>query len=520
MKHIIEMVELLTQEKRRWVGIINFAMGRKGARRRFFDAVRRGDVHSDDEAAQFLFGCLAREARYCTQKSRFIDALLDAILLLSFSGQRRPAYKKAALSCKRWQAILGILELFEMPAAAYFIVVHRLLPKAREYSLTAAQLDCYEFLRNYHALRGNSKHCGEMRRHAEQVLEAFNAEVKARALFDQLQCVNASTAATAPQHASLALEAAKEVAEMRTRFNTRTLNLMYFRLKALAHQLKGEYAHTIDICEEALAYLQSNPALCTGQRLAEFQCKILVCGVFTKNFSKGEANARAALQNVNRFTSRWHLIQLMTFILCLHTNRLERAIEIFIIILDSQKRDALPERLEFWRIAEVYLRMALTQSDELSLPGEITLHGSSFSVGRYLEEVPLYRRDKRGLNIMILLAQLFFLLRARQFDLLEYRINAMREYAKRHLKGHGCARTEVIIRMLAQMRDNNYSHNAVLNVVRSNLALLMRTPTHPALANLDTLELLPYETLWAMIMRELHAIQREGSIAQPDNRER
>ena len=73
---------------------------------------------------------------------------------------------------------------------------------------------------------------------------------------------------------------------------------------------------------------------------------------------------------------------------------------------------------------------------------------SRFRMARFLNETPLYNKDRRGLNIPILIFQILFLILTKRYDETIDRIEAIEKYTTRYLKKDDNFRSNCFVKML------------------------------------------------------------------------
>ncbi len=79
-----------------------------------------------------------------------------------------------------------------------------------------------------------------------------------------------------------------------------------------------------------------------------------------------------------------------------------------------------------------------------------------FKVLKFLNEVPIYSKDKAGFYPAILIAQILFLIDRGDEDQLEQNIEALRIFSSRYLSDKKAPRTTIFIKMLRQLVNFNY----------------------------------------------------------------
>lgn len=85
-----------------------------------------------------------------------------------------------------------------------------------------------------------------------------------------------------------------------------------------------------------------------------------------------------------------------------------------------------------WRLSFGYLNF-LVKTRRLKLSPREKSSADKFRLSSWLNDMPIFSKDKMGSNIPILILQAMFLLLERRLDEFDNRIEALRKYRQRNL---------------------------------------------------------------------------------------
>ena len=122
-----------------------------------------------------------------------------------------------------------------------------------------------------------------------------------------------------------------------------------------------------------------------------------------------------------------------------------------------------------------------------------------FKISRFLNEVPIFSKDKRGLNVPILILQTLFQLQQRKYDHLIDRIEALSKYQQRYLCKEENYRSYVFIKMLIEIPKAYFNKNLVIQKTEKWSSQLRLVPIEISNQNHD-LEILPYQHIWTFVL--------------------
>ncbi len=125
-----------------------------------------------------------------------------------------------------------------------------------------------------------------------------------------------------------------------------------------------------------------------------------------------------------------------------------------------------------------------------------------FRLGRFINDAPTYSKDKRGVNISILVIQLLLLVQNKKYLELLDKLDALNMYSHRYLKSDNTFRSNCFIKMLAKLPDADYHPIRWERYVKKYRQRLEEHPFELSYHNLD-LEVIPFETLYDLVVEML-----------------
>ncbi len=226
----------------------------------------------------------------------------------------------------------------------------------------------------------------------------------------------------------------------------------------------------------------------------------MVCCLHLKDFTQGKINADQALKFYKKGSNNWFTVLENLFLLTMHSGKYENAAAIVEEVVHHPRFHLLHEQKhETWKIFEAYINYLI--------PGK--LRSKDFKIHKFLNEVPIYSKDKAGFYPAILIAQLLYLLELEDEDKLERNIESLRIFSSRNLSGKKAPRTAVFIKMLRQLTQYNYDLKRVNQRCEKYLAQL-KDSKFTADGEIDSMEIIPYEQAWVIILSRLQE-KRIGS---------
>ncbi|RMG86301.1 MAG: hypothetical protein D6714_04460, partial [Bacteroidetes bacterium] len=261
-----------------------------------------------------------------------------------------------------------------------------------------------------------------------------------------------------------------------------------------------DYFGTAEVCRKAIQFFEQKPYE-TKLPKAIFYHQLLVCLTLMKEYEEAEQIAQEAAKLVPEGSLTWFRGYEQYLVLHLHSHHYDKAYEIFKKITRHRQFQAMAEsEQEVWRIYGAWFEYFL-------MTGKIASGKKStrraFKLTKFLNEIPTFSKDKKGLNIPLLLLQILFHLEAQNYDKVEDRLLALEKYAARHLNEEDTSfRTACLVRMLKYMPKLGYDPKKIIPKTKKLLARMSKMPVMIA-DQLHEIEIIPYEDYWSFAISAL-----------------
>ncbi len=256
----------------------------------------------------------------------------------------------------------------------------------------------------------------------------------------------------------------------------------------------NDYRTTAEICRNTLKELESF-SYKNITAIVMVSSQLIVSCIQLQRYDEGKRQIEQCLSMAEEGVFNWFKLHELHLSLCLHTQQYDTAWGIYKkVTIHPKFKKLFPNVREVWKIYEAWLRF-LIGAGKIELPCEERKGLPAFRVYRFLNEVPIYSKDKRGLNVPILVIQTLIMLQHKNYDAIFERIEAVGKYKDRYLrKGHNF-RSNCFIRMLAELPKTGYHKSRVLRKTDRYFRLLQSEPITITDQNHD-IEIAPYEVTW------------------------
>ncbi|MEL7163282.1 MAG: hypothetical protein AAFN92_21165, partial [Bacteroidota bacterium] len=171
----------------------------------------------------------------------------------------------------------------------------------------------------------------------------------------------------------------------------------YFGLRMLGHQLNGDASGLLVTIDEGLKVLleKEYPA---DIPQSFFYINKVVVHLLEKDYAAGAETLAAATPLLHPGFANWFKFRELEFLLALHTGHYEEALATYRSVADYKPVASIPKRYQDrWLLNRAYLyylqAVGRLEIDEAEDPW------GKFRLGKFLNNVPAFSRDKKGMNI-------------------------------------------------------------------------------------------------------------------------
>ncbi len=469
--------------------------------RQLFDLAAQGRVQSDEEAAAVLFGKPVVSQAYVKLKNKLKDRLVKSFLLLDSKGAEGNDRQAVYIDCNQKWAAAQVL-LTNNAKRNGIDILEKLLRRTLRFEFTELSLAILRILRlHYATVEGDQKKFEQANRQYQELRVLWERENRAEELYTSLAINHVHDKSGKAGVSELALKYFHEVEPWMQESGAFKLNLMGRLIRIAIYTSVNNYKQTAELCEEAIEFFR-NKDYDSGLPLQVFYYQLAVCYIQLREFEKGQELLESRHEVFQPGSFNWFKFKELFFLQAMHTESYSEGIKVCEEMLRHPKLSIQPAHVtETWRIYDGYCNLLIRLGKVAwANDGE---KASKFRRQKFLNDIPLYSRDKRGMNIPILILQIMFLLADRDYSALTDRVEAIQKYCGRYLKQDDTYRSNVFIKMLMQVPQASFHKEAVLRKTDKLLAMLKAAPIEISNQSHE-IEIIPYENLWDMLIEHLN----------------
>ena len=270
------------------------------------------------------------------------------------------------------------------------------------------------------------------------------------------------------------------------------LDRLIYTIIVSRYAIVSDYENILKYCDKALSnFPEDHPKIKTLR--FSFIHKKIPALVATGQLDEAKELAKEACQLALAGKSNWHIALIKRAVVCFHAGDFQEAYEL--LKAYKQQPSEEEELIEFWKIIEGYIYFLIKQ-------GKIKPYDNErFYLGKFLNEVPIFSKDKAGHNINIIIIQILVRMQRQQFSPIIDRIESLQAYVRSYTRNPETKRANLFIRMIVKMETAHFHRSGTELRTKKLLSKLDDTPL--SLGQNLAIEIIPYPVLWEEILSML-----------------
>ncbi len=454
-----------------------------------------GSFQDDDSAAQTLYGTDASHINFKRLKYRLQNRLLNSLLLIDpekifISRMDRDYFKVGQL-----QSICGILNRLGEKRLIYPLAKSG-LQKAKAAFNPYAGLSLSIELRIHASNIGDRKKFHLYNNEVKYFQHYVNTEVKLSTMTLEYKNLVANPKTDVHQVKEVLNSFLKEIATMKTDYSPRTV---YYAYNIYLHDrlIHRDVPGTIERCKEGLEMMKpfNRPNL-----ESLFYVSMIEGHILLREFEQGKALifSRLEAKNLSNFNNLSNIYYYAT--LSLTTENYEYLGEA-LLLFKEHNVDKSPVSFfkENFTIFEM-LYSILVNLDKIKPTYPVN---SKIRITKFINDLPIFSKDKKGANTLILFVQFLLLLIKKDYGTIIDRVDNFKAYDQKYLRKEDSFRINCFLKMILLIPKHNFHPVAVQRHAAPYLKKLEKHKENNWNWKDTNVEIIPYENFWKLFIEVL-----------------
>jgi len=456
----------------------------------------------EDQFAMTLVSCRKKEKRYRIKKEKLLVELEGSIITnlnKDFVKFDKAFYSKLMTSCKN----LWLVNAFE--ALEY----HDL---SREYGLKALKLNeeyataSFSFvvlnslLQHYALKKSDFTSFFRLLKKAEAHHENMGVDLIMRKFRFSVLTTYLKGKSKEYEHLD---DLYSQVISLKPKLKT-FLSILDFYMGVSNYLLsKKQYFESIKIADEGIKRLEALKI----KNVKNFVALNGICAqnyLHLCNYTEGLRRVETGFKlQGNSINHNYFALLELQLALGLRCEKFQEAYDTYLIYHNTSQKDKdkiFPGARESWKIYELYLYLLVKIGKVSANEAPKQFKRKRFRIGKFLNEVPIFSKDKRGMNISILIGQIMVFLAERNYEAIIDRMEALKSYSYRHVrKDNDLHRSSLFLQMLEIATTHGFDPKKTQWRTRKILPKL-QVPLETLAYCTTEIEVIRYEVLWNLFL--------------------
>jgi len=500
MQDLIELINIVTKQKVSQIEIITENAHMSNKARILLEGVRDGTIKNDEDAMLLMYNKTNKEA-YKKVKSRLKEKLLNTLFFIDLKK-----YRKSEIPREHFKSYKKFSQLKMLADEGNYAISARmakkLLVKTERHEIRDLTILLCKHLEEFHLVwERNLKLANIYSEKIELTSIILEKERQLMKLWANLATTLMTNRGEKKEYHDIKIdEQLKRLSQTQSDHLGFMFNYRLYTSKIFYAWLCKDYINQRGICNESLKYLKPH----FNSRPVPYVLTSTYKAIAELNLKDYEASDNT-LQNIldqhdlTKGKLHWLNIYNYLFLIKMIKKEYSKAAKLVAEVTGLKNFKKLNEKWrQPWLIKETYINI-LIKIGKIKNEDLEGVKMRPFRINKFVNDVPLYFKDKRGTNIAILIAQFIFLLADNKTDKLFERLDGLNQYCHRYLRNDATYRSNCFIKMLMKIPTASFHPIRVRNHTKDLHKKLQNAPMTISEQSYEV-EIIPYEDLWDLVL--------------------
>lgn len=469
---------------------------------RLLRGIRSGKFRSDDEAANELYNTDGKNRGFQRMKDRFRNKLYTTALFVEPRQKTRNSNISNLFYCYK-NLVVSKLLLTIGARSAGIRLISLVLSKALIFEFYEIVIECSLRLRRDSMLSGNVKKYEQYKKIFNDSIELLQSEALAEDIYNSVSIHLNLSKSVSQELITKAKWAYEEIDKILVKCSSFIIKQNEYYIKSTYFELAGDYEKAIEICLGYEKYLLDSPIFYSKSRQANVLTEQTACYLHMKKIEKATEAANKAIELQTVGSENWYTALELKFLIHMNIRNITELCKIYLEASSHPRFQHIREnKMESWKIFAGYLWFVLKLNNREDLINEVFSGEQDFKLGRMMNDVPHYSKDKKGYNVALIILQILVMLLREDFTKITALIESLQSYAYRNLKVDDAQRSHYFIKLIIMLEKNSFNPRIAQ---KKSIKLMERLKAQSVNFNATQtrMEIIPYEELWDMIIEIL-----------------
>lgn len=465
-----------------------------------YQGILSGKYTSDAEAAFDLFKKTEDYASYKRLRRKVLDLIINTSFFLDTSQSKYTEQDKGTYNCYRLFAAINILIRYDAKQVSIYLLRH-LLEQTIKFEITSLTTEVLKTLKAvYISAQMEPEHIRKVKKQIVEYEQKREMEMKAREIYEQLLEGYMQGRVSSVVIKDDVEEDFKRFLAVADKVNTANFYFVTYNIGNIFYLSKNKIEKSLENSRQALAILKSKKTILKGQLLS-FAVNELACYTHLKTFDNEKVGelVKYCFSLATEGNIGWFKINEVLTHQYIYAERYADALDLHYNSINHPRFQLLsPANKEIWTMYAGYFHLlarlnAIDENLVIEKVGKVNIDDFEYDF-KTLNTV------KHGMNIPVIMLPVFFKSIEGEFDEYGRTKESLRKYVDRNLHKKKNVRSTTMIKLLIALDKFPYQPLASKNAIKKLLQTFKDVPIELSEQS-SAIEIVPYEKLWALILR-------------------
>jgi len=497
-----ELAYVVSKNKVKRIEIVGEANTTNTLVGQLYEGIQSGEYKTEESAALSLYEDNPENLNYKQLKYNLEKRLYNTLFHIDVNDSYYSDSGKAYYTCYKNFATVMIL-VGKTARKSAVSLAERTLRIAIKFEFTAISIELLKILKAHYSTYDKNKKAyriyADLYRNQKAI---YNAEAIVESYYQEFALFYIANKSISKEGIKFIRDIFGEIEALMQTYSSYRLHLVSNIMFSMYYEAMKEYQKLITLCNNAIVFFESKPNQSLQFPIYLNRKKLGVVYTTLKEYEKARKEFLISLNYTEEGGKNWFIILGSLCTLCFYSKKHNEALEILLKAKNHKGfKNLYPKDKEIWEIYTAYIHYFIRLGKINPTPeGAVLL--DKFRLQKFLNSVPFYSKDKRGLNIAILSLQLMFFLEEEKYEKVIKCANALEQYSYKYLKKDDTYRSSCFIKMLTILPKANFHKTAVIRKTKSYLEKLRKSDSTIERQSSE-IEIVPYEDLWELVILSL-----------------
>lgn len=501
MKKLIEIAKIVTKKKVIKLEVLDeYVLKKQSKINEFFEGITGNKFKNDRDAALLLYNSTPQDPKYRKLKSRFRQRLLNTIFLIEPNQPATGDYDRAYFNCQKEWAQIKILMSNDATLIAESLTKH-LFNTSKKFKFTEIILNCIRDLKAHAVRKMDQKEFNNLVSLEKIYTELFEHENKALELSQKAKLLSGNQQRISDQLLLELDEICQQLLELSQKFDSPVIYRELFNAWITRYEMEADFNSVVEVCIQAEQYLLNNKKFFPKKAKYFYYVKKITAFLHLQDYSRGKKHTESCITDLPTDAREWLDFMEIYLLLAIHSRNYIQAFAIFNNIISNNYFKRIDsEEKEKWKLLNAYMYyiLEIKNLDRILIK---QVKQNNFKLETYLDQNTKFPKHLRTIEILKKILQALFFIQQRKFNKAGDTINKLNYDANHRLGKESFFRSIQFIKLLSILKKADFNVEGLRLSEKYYSRLVERPFYYRSFQN--GLEIIPYETLWEMILDDL-----------------